>query len=96
MNPSKASKAYYRKLWIALLIDSERHSLLSLEEATGMHRRTLQTAMAGFSDIGIECEFVQDGPKHKHGYYCITDWGDHRRDWIETRRDDIEALLRDQ
>ena len=27
--------------------------------------------------LGSSASFVQDGPKHRHGYYRIEDWGDH-------------------
>lgn len=80
---SKAKIAYYRKLYLAYLIDSGRHNLVSLEELTGMHRRTLQTAMSGFEGIGILYEFIQDGSKNRHGYYRITDWSDHNKGWIK-------------
>lgn len=79
---SKAKTAYYRKLYLAHLIDSERHNLVSLEEITGMHKRTIQTAMSGFADIGILHEFVQDGSKNRQGYYRITEWSDHNKSWI--------------
>ena len=87
---SKSKKAYYRKLYLAYLIESGRHNLITLEEETGMPRRTIETAMAGFSDIGIIREFVQDGPKNKQGYYRITEWSDHRKSWI---KDNIKGIL---
>lgn len=82
MNKSKI--AYYRKLYLAFLINLERHNLVSLEEKTGMPKRTIQTAMSGLSDIGIEHEFVQDGPKNRQGYYKITEWADHNPKWIKS------------
>jgi hypothetical protein len=90
---SKQKKAYYRKLYLALLIDGQRHDLHSLERGTGMPRRTLQDSIKAMPDIGIECEFVQDGPKHRHGYYRVVDWGDHRPEWIAQHKHDIEAVL---
>ena len=93
MSIKKAKKAYYRKLYIAHLIASERHSLLSLEATTGMHKRTLQTAMAGLGDIGIDHQFIQEGVKNNHGYYVITDWGDHNPQWIANHLDHITTLL---
>ena len=79
---SKSKKAYYRKLYLAHLIDSDRHNLVSLEQLTGMHKRTIQTAMGGLIDIGIAHEFVQEGTKNRQGYYRITEWGDHDKSWI--------------
>jgi len=79
---SKQRRAYCRKLYVAHLIASERHDLRSLELATGMPRRTLQDCIADLADIGIACDFVQAGPKHRHGYYALRDWGDHDPRWI--------------
>ncbi len=93
-NASKQKKAYLRKLYIAHLIDTERQDLRSLEEVTGMPRRTLQDSIKAMSDIGIDCCFVQDGPKHRHGYYRIVAWGDHDQVWIKTNLNAILAVLR--
>ncbi len=90
---SKQKKAYYRKLYLAWLIHSQRQDQLSLEAETGMPRRTLQDAIKVMTDIGIEIEFVQDGPKHRHGYYQLKDWGDHNPDWIEQRIELIRAVV---
>lgn len=80
---SKSKKAFYRKLYIAYLIDSGKQNLVSLEEETGMPKRTLQTAMAALPDIGIEYVFIQDGSKNRHGYYKITEWGSTNKKWIK-------------
>lgn len=80
---SKSKKAFYRKLYIAYLIDSGKQNLVSLEEETGMPKRTLQTAMTALSDIGIEYEFIQDGAKNRHGHYKINDWGSTNKKWIK-------------
>ena len=90
---SKQKKAYCRKLYLAHTIGSQRHDLHSLEEETGMPRRTLQDAIKAMDDIGIQCRFVQDGPKHRHGYYQIQDWGDHDPDWIAAHLPRLMALL---
>jgi len=90
---SKQRRAYCRKLLLAHRVSSERHDLRSLEAATGMPRRTLQDTLADLGDIGIACSFVQDGPKHRHGYYRIDDWGDHDPEWIRSHLDRLLAEL---
>ncbi len=96
MNPplSKQRRAYCRKLCLAHLIAREPHDLRALEAATGMPRRTLQDCIADLADIGIACEFVQQGPKHRHGHYAIRDWGDHDPRWVAAHFDGLLALLR--
>jgi hypothetical protein len=91
---SKQKKAYCRKLYLAYCISSGRHDLHSLEAETGMPRRTLQDAIKAMDDIGIVCQFVQDGPKHRHGFYQLQDWGDHNPAWVAAHRDKLLALLR--
>ena len=91
---SKQKKAYYRKLFLAHTISCQRQDLHSLESATGMPRRTLQDAIKAMDDIGIVCRFVQDGPKHRHGYYRVESWGDHDPDWVSENLEKVRALLR--
>lgn len=55
-----------------------------------MPRRTIQDALADLADIGIECGFVQDGPRHRHGYYEIRDWGDHDPRWVA---DNLQRII---
>ena len=97
MNPhktvSKQQKAFYRKLFIAHQISTDKHNLLSLHKLTNMPRRTLQDAIAAFIDLGIECEFVQDGERNNAGYYKITDWGPIKSDWVKSNVAQIEVIL---
>jgi hypothetical protein len=90
----KAKVAYNRKLYLAYLIDSKKHSLTSLIEETGMHKRTIETAMKGFPDIGIEYEFVQlQGAKNRQGHYRIISWSDHSRKWIKKNMRHVVDVL---
>jgi hypothetical protein len=91
----KPKIAYYRKLYLAYLIDTEKHNVVSLEEKTGMHKRTIQTSMKAFEDIGISFEFVQkEGALNKQGHYKITQWGDHKKAWIKDNMLNIVDVLR--
>lgn len=88
-------KAYVRKLCIAQMIHSARHDLRSLEALSGMPRRTIQDCIADLPDIGIDCHFVQDGPKHRHGYYAIRSWGDHDPLWVKANLPLLLEVLAD-
>ena len=90
---TRQRRAYCRKLLLAHLVAGGRHDLRSLEALTGMPRRTLQDSLADLPDIGIDCRFVQDGPRHRHGYYQLVDWGDHDPGWIERNLDELRAIL---
>ncbi len=90
---SKQQKAFLRKLYLAHLMDDERHNLLSLNKLTGMPRRTLQDAIAAFEDIGIRTEFVQDGSRNNAGYYRVVTWGPISSAWVDTHVDEIAAVI---
>mgnify|MGYP000721978759 CR=1 FL=1 len=90
---SKQQKAFYRKLFIAYQISTERHNLLSLHKLTNMPRRTLQDAIAAFVDLGIECEFVQDGERNNAGYYHIKSWGPIDSIWVSKHQAEVELVL---
>jgi hypothetical protein len=93
VTPSKQRRAYCRKLYLAWLIANARHDLASLQQSTGMPRRTIQDTLADLADIGIGCRFVQDGPRHRHGYYTIVEWGDHDLGWIERHAEMLAAAV---
>ncbi|MFQ6370695.1 winged helix-turn-helix domain-containing protein [Shewanella sp. YIC-542] len=93
---TKPQLAFLRKLYLAHLIDDQQHNLLSLHKVTGMPRRTLQDAIAAFSDIGIEVEFVQDGVRNNAGHYRINTWGPVNSAWVGTHLSQIERLLHPQ
>lgn len=90
---SKPKKAHLRKLYLAYLIDGSKQSLVSLVAETGMPKRTIQTAMAAFTDIGIECEFEQDGVRNRHGYYKINSWGPNNKKWIKENLQYVIGVL---
>ena len=92
-NSSKQQKAFLRKLYLAHLIKSESHNLLSLTKLTGMPRRTLQDAIAAFADIGIECQFVQSGARNNAGFYQIDALGPINLDWVAHHLEQIALLL---
>lgn len=90
---SKQHKAFLRKLYLAHLMDDDRHNLLSLNKLTGMPRRTLQDAIAAFEDIGIRVEFVQEGSRNNAGYYRIVTWGPISSAWVDTHLSEIADLI---
>ena len=92
-NSSKQHKAFLRKLYLAHLIKSEAHNLLSLTKLTGMPRRTLQDAIAALVDIGIVCQFVQSGARNNAGYYQIDTTGPINLNWVGDHLEQIALLL---
>lgn len=95
MDVSKTKTSFYRRLYVAWLIDSgTATSVPALTEATGMPRRTAQDTLAALAELDIDCRFHQDaGERHNAGHYEIRDWGPIDRSWVEANLAQIKALL---
>jgi len=95
MDVSKTKSSFYRRLYVAYLIDSGVASNVpALTEATGMPRRTAQDTVAALADLDIVCEFEQqEGGRNHAGRYRIRDWGPIDRRWIEGNLERIKAVL---
>jgi len=61
-----------------------------------MPRRTLQDSISALDDIGIECQFIQDGERDNAGYYKIKTWGPITPAWVDTHIDYITTILFDE
>jgi len=95
MDISKTKSSFYRRLYVAYLIDSEiASSVPALVDATGMPRRTAQDTIAALADLDIECEFEQlEGGRNHAGQYRIRDWGAIDKTWIAAHLAQIKAVL---
>jgi len=95
MDVSKTKSSFYRRLYVAYLIDSQlASSVRALEEVTGMPRRTAQDTIAALADLDIICEFEQqDGARNHTGSYRIKDWGAIDRGWITHNLASIKRVL---
>ncbi|KPY87995.1 winged helix-turn-helix domain-containing protein [Pseudomonas syringae pv. tagetis] len=95
MEISKTRSSFYRRLYVAYLIDSKlASSVPELTAVTGMPRRTAQDTISALSDLDIECAFVQqEGARNHSGSYCIRDWGAIDKTWIARNLPRIKAVL---
>lgn len=95
MDVSKTKSSFYRRLYVAYLIDSGlASSVPALTEATGMPRRTAQDTIAALADLDIVCEFEQqDGARNHAGRYRVQDWGAIDKTWISANLPQIKAVL---
>lgn len=95
MEVSKTKSSFYRRLYVAWLVDSgNASSVPALMEATGMPRRTAQDTLAALADLDIDCAFEQhDGERNNAGHYRIRDWGAIDPRWIEANLAKIKAVL---
>lgn len=95
MDVSKTKSSFYRRLYVAYLIDSRiASSVPALMEVTGMPRRTAQDTIAALADLDILCEFEQlDGARNHAGGYQIREWGAIDKDWIAQHLVQIKTVL---
>jgi hypothetical protein len=95
MDVSKTKTSFYRRLYVAWLIDSGTAcSVPALTDATGMPRRTAQDTLAALADLDIDCVFVQqEGERNNAGHYLIHDWGAINPQWIAANLAQIKAIL---
>jgi hypothetical protein len=95
MDVSKTKSSFYRRLYVAYLIDSGLASNVpALTDATGMPRRTAQDTIAALADLDIVCEFEQqDGARNHAGQYRVRSWGAIDRGWIEANLDSVKRVL---
>ena len=95
MDVSKTKSSFYRRLYVAYLIDSEiASSVPALTEITGMPRRTAQDTIAALADLDIVCEFEQEqGARNHAGGYRIRSWGAIDPGWIAAHVAQIKQVL---
>ncbi len=95
MEISKTRSSFYRRLYVAWLIDSATaNNVPALIEATGMPRRTAQDTLLALAELDIDCVFVQqDGERNNAGHYVIRDWGAIDKQWIAANLGRLKALL---
>lgn len=95
MDVSKTKSSFYRRLYVAWLIDSQIASNVpAITEVTGMPRRTAQDTLAALADLDIVCEFEQlDGARNHAGRYVIHSWGPIDNAWVGQHVDQIKQVL---
>lgn len=95
MDVSKTRTSFYRRLYLAWLIDSGSATTVpALMTATGMPRRTAQDTLAALGELDIDCVFAQEaGERNNAGHYEIRDWGAINPQWIAANLAQIKAVL---
>ena len=87
---SKTKTSFYRRMYVAYLINSGTNTVPLICENTGMHRRTAQDTILALNELGIMCEFI--GEK-RNGHYEITEWGPIKKDWVKKHLEHVLDVL---
>lgn len=90
MSYSKTKTSFYRRLYVACLIEHGINTVPAIMHATGMPRRTAQDTILALDEIDIECRFVG---ANKDGHYEIGSWGAISKKWIEANIQHIKDVL---
>ena len=95
MQTSKTRTSFYRRLYVAWLIDcGQATSVPALMDATGMPRRTAQDTLTALAELDIDCQFEQvAGERNNAGHYRICDWGPIDKGWIAANLQQIKNAL---
>lgn len=93
-SPSKTRTSFYRRLYVAWLIEQRVATVPAIMSLSGMPRRTVQDTISALHELDIQCQFQQrDGKPQNQGAYVIKAWGAINRDWVTQHIDDIARLL---
>lgn len=90
MTLSKTKSSFYRRLYIAHLIDSGTATVPAIMAQSGMPRRTAQDTITALAELDISCSF---NGANKDGSYAIDSWGPIRPQWIKQHWQHIKATL---
>lgn len=91
---SKTKSSFYRRLYVAHLIEQGVANVPALIEVTGMPRRTAQDTIASLAELDIECVFEKgEGERHNIGHYQIRDWGAIDPHWVATHAERLKQSL---
>ena len=94
MEISKTRSSFYRRLYVAWLIEQGISSVPAIMEATGMPRRTAQDTLNALGELDIDCRFRQeDGARHNAGYYRIHSWGPINVKWVRENQQMLKDAL---
>lgn len=91
---SKTQSSFYRRLYLAHLIECGIASVPAIVAATGMPRRTAQDTLKALEELDVCCEFrPTSGERHNSGRYKILDWGPIDRAWVAQHAERLRTAL---
>lgn len=87
---SKTKTSFYRRLYVAYLIDTGINTVPMLLDATRMPKRTLQDTILALSELDITCK-TAGGTKNRT--YSIENWGAINKDYISNNLQYVKGVL---
>lgn len=90
MTHSKTKTSYYRRLYVAYLIDTGINTVPLLLETTLMPKRTLQDTILALAEMDIVCA-ISGGTKNRS--YSIDSWGAINKSYIKSNLQHVKGVL---
>ncbi|WP_112478835.1 helix-turn-helix domain-containing protein [Vibrio variabilis] len=90
MTPSKTKTSFYRRLYLAYLIDSGCNTIPKIQSNIDIPRRTAQDTINALHELDIECEFTG---ALKNGHYQIISWGPFDSHWVKENAERMAQTL---
>ena len=87
---SKTKTSYYRRLYVAYLIDTGTNTVPQLLEVTEMPKRTLQDTILALAEMDIVCAIAG---VTKNRSYSIEEWGAINKGYIKKNLQHIKCVL---
>jgi hypothetical protein len=78
--------SFYRRLYLAYLVDSGTNTVPAIMAKTGMPRRTTQDTLSAIPSITIELG-------NEGGQFSVRSWGSINKSWVENNVDRIRDAL---
>jgi hypothetical protein len=83
---SKTKTSFYRRIYVAWLIEQGINTVPKIIGATGMPRRTAQDTLAAIHELAIEMENI-------NGTYYIHQWGAVDSHWVRENVMQLKTVL---
>lgn len=83
---SKTKTSFYRRIYVAWLIQQNINTVPKISAATGMPRRTAQDTLAAIHELDIVME-------NTNGNFRIVDWGAVNESWVVAHIHQLEKVL---
>ncbi|NRA73063.1 MAG: helix-turn-helix domain-containing protein [Gammaproteobacteria bacterium] len=88
---SKTKTSYYRRLYVAHLIDTGINTVPQLLATTKMPKRTLQDTIVALAEMDIKC-VISGGTKNRS--YSIENWGAINKEWLKNNLHHVTNVLK--
>ena len=90
MEITKTKSSFYRRIFIALLIEKGFNTIPKIVTETGAPRRTIQDTINALVELDIICSFIG---ATKSGAFEINSWGPINREGVEVNCEIIKVRL---